>query len=80
MTNIEDYIAELERIARENNLELTENAYNIARFRARVGIPMDKCPCEQQATDRGCIGSKCWEEINQTGKCLCNCFRKRGVK
>lgn len=73
---LDEYMDLLNKIAKENNLELTENAFNIARFRARTQLPMDKCPCEQQATDRGCIGSKCWEEINRDSKCLCNCFRK----
>lgn len=73
---LDEYMVLLQKLAKENNLELTENAHNIARFRARTQLPMDKCPCEQQATDRGCIGSKCWEEINRDGKCLCNCFRK----
>lgn len=73
---LDEYMALLNKIAKDNNLELTENAFNIARFRARTQLPMDKCPCEQQATDRGCIGSKCWEEINRDGVCLCNCFRK----
>ena len=73
---LDEYMALLNKIAKDNNLELTENAFNIARFRARTQLPMDKCPCEQQATDRGCIGSKCWEEINRDGKCLCNCFRR----
>ena len=74
--NIDEYMDLLNKIAKENNLGLTENAFNIARFRARTQLPMDKCPCEQQATDRGCIGSKCWEEINRDGVCLCNVFRK----
>lgn len=73
---LDEYMVLLQKIAKENSLELTENAYNIARFRARTQLPMDKCPCEQQATDRGCIGSKCWEEINRDGVCLCSVFRK----
>lgn len=73
---IDEYMNLLDKIAVENNLELTDNAFNIARFRARTQLPMSQCPCEQQATNRGCIGPKCWEEINRDGKCLCNCFRK----
>ena len=76
--NIDEYVAIIEKILKENNLEPTENTYNIARFRARTQLPMDKCPCEQQATDRGCIGSRCWEEIKKEGRCFCNCFKKKG--
>lgn len=73
---LDEYENEMKKLAKENNLELTENAHNIARFRERTQLPMGKCPCEQSATDRGCIGSKCWQEINEQGVCLCNCFKK----
>lgn len=74
--NLDEYMILLQKIAQDNNLELTENAHNIARFRARTQLDMERCPCEQGATDRGCIGSKCWEEINRDNVCLCNCFRR----
>jgi S1-C subfamily serine protease len=64
-------------IAKENNLELSDKAEAIARFRARADIPLSVCPCEQGATGRGCIGPKCWDEINKFGVCLCNCFKKK---
>lgn len=75
--NQDEYEIAMKKIAEENNLSLTDNAYKIARFRARTQLPMDKCPCEQSASDRGCIGPKCWEEIKRDGKCLCNCFRRK---
>lgn len=75
--NIDEYMVLLTKAAKDANLELTENAHNIARFRAMAGIDMDKCPCERDATDRGCIGPKCWEEIKRDGRCLCNCFRRK---
>lgn len=74
---IDEYMDLLDKIATENNLDLTDNAFNIARFRARTQLPISVCPCEQGAKNRGCIGEKCWDEINKDGKCLCNCFRKR---
>lgn len=74
--SLEEYEQLLLKIANENGLELTENAYKIAKFRARTQLPMNKCPCEQKALDRGCIGPKCWEEINRDGICLCQCFKK----
>lgn len=73
---IDEYMNLLDKIAVENNLELTENAFNIARFRARTQMPMEKCPCEPNSTDRGCIGKKCWDEINKDGVCHCQCFRR----
>lgn len=73
----DEYERAMKKIAEENNLTLTDNAYNIARFRARTQLPMNKCPCEQLAPDRGCIGPKCWEDIKRDGTCLCNCFRRK---
>lgn len=73
---IDEYMNLLDKIAVENNLELTDNAFNIARFRARTQMPMEKCPCEPNATNRGCIGEKCWDEINKDGVCHCNLFRR----
>ena len=75
--NVDEYMVLLNNIANKNNLDLTENAYNIARFRAMADIDITICPCEKTAPDRGCIGSKCWEEINRDGKCLCNCFKRK---
>ena len=75
--NVDYYELAMRKIAEENNLELTDSAYNIARFRARTGLPMDKCPCAPNAAGRGCIGPKCWEEIKTVGVCHCNCFRRK---
>lgn len=75
--NPDEYESTMRMIARSNNLELTDNAYKIARFRAMAQIPMNKCPCEQSAKDRGCIGPKCWEELNRDGICLCRCFKRK---
>lgn len=76
MTTEDEIYYEMKRIATANNLVLTDNAVKIARFRARKGLEMSKCPCEQNALDRGCIGPKCWEEINRDGICLCQCFKR----
>ena len=73
---IDEYMDLLAKIAVENNLELTDNAFNIARFRARTQMPMEKCPCAPQAEGRGCIGEKCWDEIKKDGVCHCNLFRR----
>lgn len=76
--NQDDIYLELKRLAKENNVELTDNAVNIARFRARTGIPLDKCPCSPLDKDRGCISKKCLNEINQFQTCNCRCFKIKG--
>lgn len=73
---IDEYVAIIEKIARENDLGLTDNVQKIAKFRERTQMPMDKCPCDPKADDRGCIGEKCWDEINKDGVCHCNLFRR----
>ena len=36
-----DYILqEMKKLAQDNNVDLTDNAVNIARFRARTGLPL----------------------------------------
>lgn len=74
---LDEYEQILERLAKENGLELTENAHNIARFRERTQLPMEECPCAVGAKGRGCIGPVCLEEIEKFGRCHCNCFCKK---
>ena len=64
-------------IAEEQGYELTENAEKIAKFRARTGMDMSVCPCDPKSPYRGCIGSQCKKEIEETGVCHCNCFRRK---
>lgn len=73
---IDEYVAIIEKIARENDLGLTDNVDNIARFRARTQMPMEKCPCSPNDPTRYCISEKCMEDIQKFSKCHCNCFRK----
>lgn len=77
--NQDDIYNEMKKLADQHNVELTDNAVNIARFRARTGLPMDRCPCHPtiSAPDRGCIGTICLREIETLGQCCCRCFKKR---
>lgn len=67
----------LKQLAKDNNVELTENAQKIAEFRAKRQIPLNICPCAKDDVDRGCISAKCMREIKETGTCHCNCFKKK---
>lgn len=75
---LDEYETEMKKLAKENNLELTENAHNIARFRARADITMDKCPCSPNDPERYCISEKCMDDIVATGTCHCQCYRRKG--
>ena len=75
--NQDDIYLELQRLAKENNVELTDNAVNIARFRARAGIPLDKCACCKLDTTKYCISERCMHDINFIGECGCRCFKKK---
>ena len=73
-----DYILqEMKKLAQDNNVDLTDNAVNIARFRARTGLPLSKCPCSPTDPARGCISEKCMHEIQMFNECHCRCYRKR---
>lgn len=74
--NQDDIYLELQRLAKENNVELTENAVNIARFRARVGIPLSQCPCARGDASRFCISEQCLKDIETFNECHCRVFRK----
>lgn len=75
---LDEYENEMKKLAKENNLELTENYQNIARFRERTQLPMSKCPCSQNDPERYCISEKCMDDIMATGRCHCSCYRKKG--
>ena len=78
--NQDDIYLELQRLAKENNVELTDNAVNIARFRARAGIPLSQCPCARGDTSRFCISEQCLKDIETFDECGCRCFRKPSCK
>lgn len=78
MTPEDKIYYEMEKIAKENNVELTETAVNIARFRARTGLEMSICPCDKGSKERGCIGPLCMKEIEERGICHCHAFKKGG--
>ena len=75
--NADDIMIEMKKLAQDNGVELTDNAFNIARFRARADIPLEKCPCSPLDKERGCISDKCMSEIKTLGKCHCQCFKRR---
>lgn len=75
--NPDSILLEMKKLATAHNVELTDNAENIARFRARSGLPLSKCPCAPGDTARGCISEKCMHEIGVLGKCHCQAFRRK---
>ena len=75
---VEEIELAVSKLAKENGLELTENAYKICSFRARADIPLSVCPCARADKERFCISKKCMDDINNLGVCHCNCFKKRG--
>lgn len=78
--NADDIYLELQRLAKENNVELTDNAVNIARFRARAGIPLSQCPCARGDTSRFCISEQCLKDIETFNECHCRVFEKPSCK
>lgn len=74
--NADKILQDMQTLAKKNNVELTDTAINIARFRARSGLPLEKCPCSPLDKDRGCISKKCLAEIELFGKCHCQAYKK----
>ena len=75
--NADKILQDMQTLAKKNNVELTDTAINIARFRARAGIPLSKCPCSPLDKERGCISNKCMHEIETLGKCHCQAFGRK---
>ena len=73
--NADDILLEMKKLAQDNGVELTDNAINIARFRARANIPLSICPCCRGDTSRYCISYQCLRDIEILGKCHCQAFR-----
>lgn len=73
--NADDIYTEMKKLAQDNGVELTDNAINIARFRARANIPLSVCPCCRGDTSRYCISYQCLRDIEILGKCHCQAFR-----
>ena len=71
-----DILEEIGKLAKENGYNLTEYAPRIAKVKLRLfGTDWKRCPCDPNS-DRSCISKKCREDIEQTGRCHCNCFTK----
>lgn len=75
--NADDIYQQMEHLANAFGVELTKNAFNIARFRARADIPLEKCPCSPLDKERGCISKKCLNEIIKFGECHCRCYKRK---
>lgn len=75
--NPDSILLEMKKLADQHNVELTDNAENIARFRARSGLPLSKCPCAPGDDTRGCISYHCLRDIEILGKCHCQCYQRR---
>ena len=41
-----------------------------------MNCDLDKCICEPNNPERGCISPKCMKEIMETGQCHCRMYRK----
>lgn len=48
----------------------------ISKTRLRLGMSNKVCPCDPKNPNRGCIGSKCREEILKYGKCKCGLVKR----
>lgn len=71
----EEMLQQIEIIAKQHNVQLTENAPKVAKARAMMDCPLDKCICEPNNKERFCISKKCMAEIKEKGICHCRCYK-----
>lgn len=72
--NADDILLEMKKLAQDNGVELTDNAVNIARFRARANIPLSVCPCCRGDKTRFCISEQCKKDIEMFNECHCRAY------
>lgn len=65
--------------AEENNFDLTSNAMKIAKVKLKFfGLSeWQRCPCDRDNNLRFCCSDKCKFDIEETGTCHCNCYKKK---
>lgn len=71
-------LEQIKIIAEQNGVELTENAPKVAKARAMMNCPLDKCICCPNDNEMFCISKKCMQHIKEHGKCHCNCYKLKG--
>lgn len=77
LNSLEEMLSDMQIRAEEAGVEPTEFLERIAKARIRMHLDITVCPCAAQDTDRGCISAKCLREIEETGVCHCNCYRRK---
>ena len=77
---LDEYEQLLRKIAKDNGLELTENAYRIARFRERTQLPMDKCPCSPMILNAFVLAKSVWMILLSLVSATANVLKERGIK
>lgn len=67
----------IQKTAKDNGYELTENIDAIARAKLRFfgRECWAQCPCDRDS-DRACISQHCKEDIAKNGVCHCNLYRR----
>lgn len=65
-----------EALAKQNGVELTENADKILRVKERC-IDEYQCPCFPDDKEHYCISPLCLKEALTNSHCHCNLFKRR---
>ena len=76
--NPDEMMSRAKAIAIKNGVLLTDNAGKIVKARCMMNCDLDKCICEPNNPERGCISPKCMKEIIETGQCHCRMYRRKG--
>lgn len=74
----EEIVKNIEKLAKENGYEVTENVNKIARAKLRFfgAENWHKCCCVRD-DEHSCISPSCHKEIEENGICDCRLYKKR---
>lgn len=70
-------LLQMEQIAKDKNVLLSNNAIKKARARALLNIPLTQCICDKGNTSKFCISEKCLKDIQENGICGCRTFLRK---
>lgn len=73
--SVEELLSKIKQLAEQHNVAITDNAEKIAKARVLTKCDLDKCICDRDDAERGCISAKCMKEIQETGMCHCRCYK-----
>lgn len=76
----EEILKQMHEICAQYSYEPTSFMEKIANAKLRMfGMEeWKRCPCDDKNPNRSCISEQCHKDIEEKGRCHCNCYSKPG--